>query len=71
MPLGEYYVDMAVAWLISEVVARDYAEGVRLLLSPRLTHDVRIKALSKCRDSFRVPAERKAELKALVTRAAP
>lgn len=71
LPLGEYYVDMAVAWLISEVVARDYAEGVRLLLSPRLTHDVRLKALSKCRDSFRVPAERKAELKTLVTRAAP
>ena len=59
VPLGRYYVDMAVAWLICEVVVKFYDDGVRLLSSPYLTPWVVRKAVSKCRDSFRLTPEQK------------
>lgn len=77
VPLGKYYyVDMAAAWLICEVIVKFYDDGVRLLQQAYLTPWVARKAVSKCRDSFRLTAEQKAELKALVgglpsTKAAP
>lgn len=70
VPLGVYYyVDMAAAWLLCEVVVKFYDEGVRLLSSDYLTSWVLKKAVSKCRDSFRLTAEQKSELKQLVRRA--
>lgn len=64
-PCGEYYVSMAAAWLIAEIVIRDYPVGLDFLKrrsTDKLTHN---RAIQKCRDSFRLTAAQKEELKAL------
>ena len=59
VPPGLYYVDMAVAWLICEVVVKFYDDGVKLLSCDYLTPWVVKKAVSKCRDSYRLtPAQK-------------
>lgn len=65
VPLGRYYVDMAAAWLICEIAVKFYDVGVSLLRDGRFTPWVVNKAISKCRDSYRLTAEQKAELKTL------
>lgn len=65
VPQGRYYVDMAIAWLLCEVVIKFYDEGVKLLTAPYVSPWVRRKAISKCRDSFRLTQEQKDYLKAL------
>ncbi len=62
VPFGEYYTDMAAAWLICEVCVKMYDNGLRLLSLPELTPFVRLKAASKCRDSFRLSKEQKDEI---------
>lgn len=61
----EYYVSMAAAWLTAEVVIRDYERGIAFLkenaLDP-LTHN---RALQKARESYRLSAEQKQQLKGL------
>lgn len=66
VPLGKYYyVDMAVAWLLCEIVVKFYDEGVKLLCCDYITAWVLKKAVSKCRDSFRLTDAQKSELRAL------
>lgn len=62
VPLGEYYTDMAAAWLICDVCVKFYSYGLRLLALPELTPFVRMKSASKCRDSFRLTKEQKDEI---------
>ncbi len=62
VPFGEYYTDMAAAWLICDVCVKSYNDGLRLLALPELTPFVRMKAASKCRDSFRLTKEQKDEI---------
>lgn len=57
-----YYVDMAVAWLISYVVISFPDKAIELLKSKTLTKFVQNKAISKSRDSYRVSKEIKEEL---------
>lgn len=61
----KYYVQMAVAWLLS-VAYLKYKESVLKILRsdalPRFTHN---QAISKCLDSYKVSAEDKAYLKTL------
>lgn len=66
VPLGRYYVDMAVAWLICEVIVKYYDDGVKMLSSDYLTPWVVKKAVSKCRDSFRLTSEQKDYLRSFV-----
>lgn len=65
VPLGAYYVDMAVAWLVCEVTVKFYTEGLKLLKADYLSPWVVNKAISKCRDSFRLTLWQKEELKGM------
>ena len=51
---GEYYTDMAAAWLLCEAVVRHPERGRALLNAEFVTPSVRRKALSKMRDSYRI-----------------
>lgn len=62
---GEYYVDMAVAWAISEAAVKYYEKTVALLRERRLPKFVQNKAIQKARESFRLSAEQKTELSKL------
>jgi len=62
---GDYYVDMGAAWLLAEVLVKDYASGLKLLEKidfPKFVHN---KALQKARESFRISQEQKQYLKTL------
>lgn len=58
----EYYVNMANAWLISELYIKHRAETIAFLERTRLNAFTVNKAISKCRDSYRVSDEDKAFL---------
>lgn len=62
---GEYYVDMAVAWALSEAAVKFYGKTAELLRARRLPKFVQNKAIQKARESFRLTAEQKAELSGL------
>lgn len=51
---GEYYVDMAAAWLLCEAAIKLPERGNALLGMPFVTPSVRKKTLGKMRDSFRI-----------------
>lgn len=55
----EYYVNMANAWLVSECFVRNRDKTMSLLRSGKLNRFVQNRAVSKCRDSFRVSASDK------------
>lgn len=57
-----YYVDMAVAWLISCAMLSFPDKTIELLKDKKLTKFVQNKAISKIRDSYRVSKEVKEEL---------
>ena len=54
MRFGEYYVDMAAAWLLCEGVIKFKERGQALLSAPFVTPSVLCKTKSKMRDSFRI-----------------
>ncbi|MGN0807149.1 MAG: DNA alkylation repair protein [Candidatus Coproplasma sp.] len=60
-----YYVHMAVAWLVAEVIVKHYGEGKAYLKSNRLDKATHNKAIVKACESFRLTQEQKAELKTL------
>lgn len=60
-----YYVYMAAAWLIAEVLIKDYADGVRLLKSGVLDEKTRDKAIQKAIESYRLTKEEKEFLRSL------
>lgn len=62
---GEYYVDMSVAWALSEAAVKFYGKTVELLRARRLPRFVQNKAIQKARESFRLTAQQKAELSEL------
>lgn len=62
---GEYYVDMALAWLLSFALIKRYDETLPFITSDSLSVFVRNKAIQKARESYRVPKERKEYLNAL------
>ena len=62
---SRYYVHMAVAWLLAEVLVKEYDEGMSLLkdkLTDEKTHN---KAIQKSRESFRLTKEQKDYLSSL------
>ncbi|MCI9010756.1 MAG: DNA alkylation repair protein [Clostridia bacterium] len=58
----EYYVTMAAAWLLAEVLVKFYDEGIAFLRETDLSKDVRLKAVQKARESYRLTSEQKSEL---------
>ena len=59
-----YYVQMAIAWLLCTLISKDYENGKKALLKFN-NKFIRNKAISKCHDSFRLTKEQKEELKQL------
>ena len=55
----EYYVNMAVAWLVCECFIKRRPETLLFLKNNNLNAFTQNKAISKCRDSFRVSKEDK------------
>ena len=61
----KYYLNMMQAWYFATVLAFRYEEILPYLTEDRLSPWVRQKTIQKAVESFRVPPEHKAELKAL------
>ena len=55
----EYYVNMATAWLVCEAFIKRREETLAFLSADNLSPWTQNKAISKCRDSFRVTKEDK------------
>lgn len=60
-----YYVHMAAAWLIAEMLVRHYEEAVDFLLKNSLDRRTHNKAIQKACESFRLSDERKIYLKGI------
>lgn len=58
----EYYVMMAAAWLLAEVLVKSYDIGIAFLQEGSIPAEIRNKAIQKARESFRLTAEQKNEL---------
>ena len=61
---GEYYVNMMIAWYFATALAKQYDFALPYIRDRRLAPWTHNKAIQKAAESFRVPPERKAELKA-------
>lgn len=57
-----YYVRMAAAWLVAEILIKQYAFGLELLIDGFLDKNTHNKAIQKARESFRLNKEQKAYL---------
>ncbi len=55
----EYYVNMALAWVICEMMIKQRDKAIKLFENNQLSPFVINKAISKCRDSFRVSSQDK------------
>ena len=55
----EYYVNMAVAWLVCELMIKNRKDTIEYLKHNNLNDFTINKAISKCRDSFRISLEDK------------
>lgn len=60
-----YYVHMAVAWLMAEILVKEYDEGVRLLEEGFLPVKTHNKAIQKAIESYRLTKEEKDYLRSL------
>lgn len=58
----EYYVNMAVAWLMCEIVIKNRNQAFEYLKKHKLNAFTINKTISKCRDSYRVSKEDKEKL---------
>ena len=56
---SEYYVNMAIAWLLCELMIYNRDKTLKYLEHHNLNNFTINKAISKCRDSFRVSKEDK------------
>lgn len=63
---GEYYIDMMRAWYFATALAKQYDATLPVLKERRLDVFTHNKTIRKACESFRVPDERKNELKKLV-----
>ena len=61
----EYYIIMAIAWLLSVMLVKDYESAARLLESKTLPRFIQNKTIDKARDSFRIDDKVKIYLKTL------
>ncbi len=68
VPAGEYYVDMMVAWYFATALAKQYGAALPYIRERRLPSWTHHKAIQKAAESYRVPPEHKAELKACKAR---
>ncbi len=62
---SDYYVHMAAAWLVAEILVKFYAYGVEILNNGILDDKTHNKAIQKARESYRLSEEKKAYLKGL------
>jgi 3-methyladenine DNA glycosylase AlkD len=60
-----YYVYMAVAWLVAEILIKRYDRGVAIIKSGALDKRTHNKAIQKAKESFRITKERKEFLNSL------
>lgn len=60
-----YYVHMAVAWLVAEVLIKHFDKGREYLKLQRLDRATHNKAIAKACESYRLTKEQKTELKGL------
>lgn len=58
----KYYIDMAIAWLICECMTKYEVKTYELIKEKCFTKFIQNKAISKCRDSFRISNEMKEKL---------
>lgn len=58
----KYYINMALAWLISYLFMKFKIETYKLLETKELSKFVQNKAISKCRDSYQVDSQDKEKL---------
>ena len=61
----EYYINMALAWLISFMLIKEYDKSVSLLESGVLDKWVHNKSIQKARESYRISENQKSYLKTL------
>lgn len=61
----KYYVNMALAWGICEILIKHYDWGVKLLASHQLSPWVQNKAIQKAKESFRITKNQKEFLSTL------
>lgn len=61
-----FYVHMAVAWLMAEVLVKCYTQGLDYLKENKLPQKTHNKAIQKAKESFRLTGEQKEELSSLV-----
>lgn len=59
---SKYYIHMAVAWLISEVLVKEFEVGTEFLATTTLPKRTKNKAIQKARESFRLTTEQKQTL---------
>lgn len=64
----EYYVNMAISWLLCELFIKQRDRTIKYLQHNRLNNFVINKMVSKCNDSFRVPIDDKLWLKSFKTK---
>lgn len=57
--LNLYYVHMAAAWLLAELLVKDYEAGKEILLRLNLPKQTHNKAIQKARESFRLSQTQK------------
>lgn len=62
---SEYYVHMAAAWLLCEVIVKHYERGVEFLKKGTLDAATHNKAIQKSAESFRLDIDQKNYLKSL------
>ena len=62
---SQYYVHMAVAWLLAEVLIKYYDSGVEYLNKEILTKSTHNKAIQKAKESYRLTPEQKINLNKL------
>lgn len=64
---GEYYVDMAIAWLISELIVKNTQNAIKIMKKVKLINNfnrfIVNKSVQKVCDSYRISEEIKNELK--------
>ncbi|MGN0817876.1 MAG: DNA alkylation repair protein [Candidatus Coproplasma sp.] len=62
---GKYYVHMAAAWLVAEILVKHFDYGVNLISCGLLDNKTANKAITKARESFRISKENKDYLNTL------
>jgi len=62
---SKYYVHMAVAWLVAEILIKEYDSGLLLLKEGILTVKTHNKAIQKAIESYRLTNEQKEYLRSL------